>query len=190
MKKRLLILFFFVVAIVSLLIADAYGLLERNAEAELAPEIGKWNITLNGVNVSETKEITVSDLIYEDNPNVEDGYLAPGTMASYKIVIDPNDTDVAIRYDISIDQSSIEEHSNIVFEVTDENGVKLQSDGQVFTGVMSLADITANKTKELNLSLVWEHDEDLNEVDSKLIGELNLDMIITINFSQYTGESF
>ena len=168
--------------------ANTYGLLESDATANVKPAIGKWNITLNEINITVEKSLTIDDFIYADNENVEEGYFAPGSEASYEIIIDPKDTDVSIRYDISMDLLDLTIHPNINFELYADN-VKVDNIGGTYSGVILLEDIKNKETVTLTISLVWENDDDYNEFDSFLIGDdISFDIPITIKFSQYLGE--
>jgi len=185
MKKKLWILFFCLLLFTVYQLVDIYALLESRGSATASPIIGKWEITVNGLDVALNKEITINDLIYKKNENVEPGYFAPGVEANYDIVINPNDTDVAIRYDITVDLGAIINHPNITFDMS-VDGI-LKKDEYTYSGIIPLSSINAGETTTIKTSLIWEHIEKYNNEDSSLInGEIPIKL--TIYFSQYTGE--
>ena len=186
--KKILWVFFFVAGYITLhLIVDTYGLLETKSNAGLTPEIGKWKIKINELDVTETNEIIFSDLDYDANDNVETGYFAPGTTGYYEIEIDASGSEVAIRYDISFDTSAIEDYPNILFSVT-ESSITPSDDGSLtYSGFLALDDVQSDEVITIKLKLEWEHDEAYNTSDSSLIGK-SLSVPITIKFSQYLGE--
>jgi len=189
MKKNLWIFFFFLVLVATYLIIDTYALLESNAGGTLEVPVGKWEITLNGIDILETKEISFSDLSYVENPYVEDGYFAPGVSATYEIVVDPHETDVAIRYDIAVDVSAVESHPNILF-VASSDTITPNEDGLSYSGIISLDDIKSGNLIKINIIFNWSNIESYNELDSTLMVDgAELSIPLTIKFSQYTGEA-
>ena len=189
MKKVLWILFFIMFIFSAYVLVDTFGLLESGANADVKPVIGKWNITLNEIDITVEKSITIDDFTYSDNENVEDGYFAPGREANYEIVIDPKDTDVSVRYDLTMDLLDLATHPNINFELYVDN-VKVNNINGTYSGVIPLVDIKNKETVTLTISLEWEQDDDYNEFDSSLIGDdISFDIPITIKFTQYLGEA-
>ena len=189
MKKFSLIIFSFLLIFLIFQFVNNYGLLESNAEAEVNPEIGKWNITLNGVDVTVTNEINASNLIYTGG-NVENGYFAPGVTGTYDIVIDPKNTDVSIRYDISADLSSLSSHPNISFSISGASVTNTENGVTTYSGAIPLSSIKQGNKTTLQAKLVWTNDEQYNDLDSMLNGsEAWLNIVITAKFTQYTGEN-
>ena len=190
MNKWLWLLFGLVALFLVYQVVDTYGLLESDAAGRTELNIGRWEIAINNLDVSEVTTLSFTDLVYEANANVEDGYFAPGSKGSYEIVIDPKDTDVAIRYDISINLDVLEGHTNIKFEVTNSNLALVSSnDGLTYSGVITLAEIQNGDKKNLTISLMWENDENYNEFDSELAKiDATLSFPLEIKFTQYNGE--
>ena len=189
MKKFLYVAFLFLVILTGYEIMDTYGLFESKNTKNIIPEIGKWYITLNNIDITQERVINASDLLYESNINIEEGYFAPGSTASYEIIIDPKNTDVAIRYDITVDMSEIINHPNIVFDASSDVVNDTVEDGSVFSGVIPLASILAEEKTTILTSLIWNNDENLNQYDNMLgDGSRTLSIKIKIKFSQYLGE--
>ena len=189
MKKILWVLFFVAFYATIHLIVVTYGLFETKGGAQINPDVGNWQIKINGLDVTETKTMVFSDLTYDANANVETGYFAPGTTGYYEIAIDASGSDVAIRYDISFDTSQIKNYPNITFSV-EESSIQPSEDENSLTyaGYLSLAEISNNDVIIIKIKLEWEHDEAYNESDSNLIPG-DLEVPIAIKFSQYLGES-
>ena len=171
------------------LFVETFALFESSGEGLASLSIGKWNINLNNLDVTEVNELTLNDLVYEENDNVEGTYFAPGSRASYEIVIDPLDTDVAIRYDISIDLSGLENNPNITFEVTEVSSGTITNNGLTYSGVISLQAIQEEEVVSMKMSIVWIDDENYDEADTLLMERLSaLKIPISIKFTQYLGE--
>lgn len=189
MKKILWFVFLFLFCVSVLLVYRSYSLLETKGNGEKTLAIGKWNIYINDINVVQNQEITFSDLNYEENEHIEDNYFAPGRRATYDIIIDPKDTDVSTGYTISIDSSALQGHDNIIFQVEDVDQQQvLNLDEMSYQGIISLADIQNQKKVHLKIILWWKQDDNYNEKDNELLGNLsNLKIPISIHFEQNQG---
>ena len=189
MKKYLYVTFLFLALICAYEIIETYALLEGKGNAIVTPRIGKWEITINDFDIAVEKEITASDLVYVGNQYTELGYFAPGTSASYDIIIDPNNTDVAIRYDIAIDVEDLEKHPNIVFSIGGDATRVDTDEGISFAGVIPLVDVKSGEKTTITINLIWENDPDYDELDTTLSEkDATLDIKFSAKFSQYTGE--
>lgn len=184
MKKYLWMLSVFFLIISVITISKTYGLFETNAIASPEIKVAKWQINVDNKDITESKEITLSNFIYEDKVGIEDGYFAPGSKAVYPIEIDASNSDVAISYSITINTDSVKDHPNIIFSVT-ENGVDISHSGNVYSGVITLEEL--NSPKLLNISIEWINNEEYNESDTKVIGT-ELPIKLEAKFSQYIGE--
>ena len=57
-----------------------------------------------------------------------------------------------------------------------------------YQGIISLADIQNQKKVHLKIILWWKQDDNYNEKDNELLGNLsNLKIPISIHFEQYQG---
>ena len=180
----------FLIAVLSLyFLVDTFGLLESSGEATVEKSIGKWEITLNGLDITVNDTLTFDDFVYEENENVQPGYFAPGSKASYEIEVNPGDTDVSIRYDINVNFTNLENHPNIYASVKAGSTELTGMDG-VYSGVLQLSDIKNGEKLTLDIIIIWEENEDYNEADNEF-GEENSSFIIpiTMKFSQYLGEA-
>ena len=189
MKKVLWLIFFIFFCISAFYIYQSYSLLETNSQGEKEISIGKWNIYMNDINVVQNHEISFTDLDYGENERIEDHYFAPGSRASYDVVIDPKDTDVSIEYTISIDKSPLQGHDNIIFQIenVDQNQI-LDFNNNEYKDLITLSEIQQGKKLHLKIILWWKQDDNYNEQDNQLLEQLpRLKIPISINFSQYQG---
>jgi hypothetical protein len=85
---------------------------------------------------------------------------------------------------LDIDDSSLQEHPNITFSVTNMNTNQVISTNPV-NGVIALTD--NNRILTLRLVLTWADNVLYDEADTSLIGE-ELDFLINASFKQYLGE--
>lgn len=191
MKSRIffclnaLLAIFLIVFIVN----ETYGLFETNNVMIVNPQIGKWNIFINDTSaVEETFE--VNSITVADNTKVKDGKIAPGTSGYFDILIDPTDTDVSIRYDISFDFSQILD-SFAIESIEEIGGLDLIQTGEfTYSNIITLEDILDDVTNTIRVYIEWINDETNNEDDS-IIGmdkESYISIPISITVSQYLGE--
>ena len=80
----------------------SYGLFESNNNMIVNTEIGKWNIYVAGTDLT-AGNFVVDSINIVDSQNVKSGKLAPSTMGYFDILIDPRNTSVSVRYDITFD---------------------------------------------------------------------------------------
>lgn len=172
------------------MLLDTYGLLESRGNGETEFEVGKWNITINDLDIIESRTITADDLVYFGNNSVEPGYFAPGTSTGYEIVIDAHNTDVSVRYDVTIDADQLDQHENIELMVAGDVIRRVTPEGIVYSGIIPLNEIRQGKKTTIHTGLTWIDNDQYDEFDSKLITEeLGLQIKIVIKFTQYLGEN-
>lgn len=186
--KKLLILTFF--AILSFILLSTYGIFESDTNKEVDMKLAAWEITVNDSIVSsENKTFNIENIVWNKKETVKEGKIAPGMDGYFDIVINPKNTDVSIRYDITLD---IEYLNNInkAFKVTkieELNGNKLTlTNKNTYTGIINIDNSIKNT---IRIYMKWEDLEDNNEIDYN-IGTTNeeIEFPININITQYLNE--
>lgn len=193
MKKRLWIIVTVSFLITIFLITSTFALFESNSDGESELDIAKWNIDVNSHTITDgvTESFIIDNFIYSANANVADNYIAPGRNGYFEITINPNDTEVAIRYDITFDVDTSYQ-DNIGYTVTALGGFSaVRTAEQTYTGIITLAQIQAHNTVTLRINIDWLDLEAFNESDTELgIEEDNQILFpITIHLEQYLGET-
>lgn len=183
-KYKIWILIVGLLLLTGLTILNTYALFETNATSTDSLEIGKWKIYINGNDLDLSQTITLNDFEYVNGTHTEDGYFAPGSSATFDVVIDTSESDVSVEYQLDIDDSQIEEYPNINFEIKNMNTNEVITSNTI-NGVIGLND--TNREITLRISIDWENDSQYDESDSTLIGE-ELQFLIAAHFTQYTGE--
>ncbi|MBQ9853986.1 MAG: hypothetical protein IJO57_03015 [Bacilli bacterium] len=177
------------VLLVMFIITETFGLFETNNVMIVNSEIGKWNIYINETSVTE-ETFVVDSITVMNNEKVKDGKIAPGTSGYFDIVIDPTDTDVSIRYDISFDFSLIL-NSFSIKKIEEAGGVNLiQTDEFTYTNIIDLKSIKEGTTNTIRVYVDWINNEENNEQDSE-VGQTKdnyINIPINISVSQYLGE--
>ena len=196
-KNLVKILFLLIMCIVILLIykfIDIYALFHSEMEGNVQFENGTWNITINGEDITTgtEAEFVINLIDTTQNDYVKPGKLAPGLSGSFEIVINPQDTNVSVRYDITLNQEELGESSLEIKSIEEvEKGYQLIKTAEnTYTGVIPLADIINGVNHKIKLEIEWQDDGLSNESDTQ-IGKNEthkLKIPITVHAIQYLGE--
>jgi len=176
-------------------IVKTYSLFESNISSTNNITVGNWNITVNNQDVVSGSThnflITSDNIFIPRNVNVLTGKIAPGSRGAFTITIEPEDTQVSIRYDIEIDESLIQ-NSAIKLTGISSRDVNIVRTGEyTYTGIILLSDIAQNYSHEIDISFIWENDEQNNENDTAIgiVYNNSINIPVSIRFTQYLGET-
>lgn len=194
-KKILIILTLFMLGVTVYKIIDTYALFQSEMAGTLTPGIGRWTIYLNENDVTNgtTKEFTMDTFNIVQSEYTAEGKIAPGMSGTFEISICPKDTDVSIRYDISIDDSKLngQQIKLVSVEETNNNKTVVKTAPNTYTAVILLNDINEDYNDIIKISFVWENNEDYNENDTAIgtAYDSKLEIPVTVHASQYLGET-
>ena len=151
--------------------------------------------------VGASTTFNIDGLTFPDNEYVVDDKLAPSSTGFFDIVIDPTGTSVAVRFDVTLDEDSL----NIIDAIHFSNAYKIVNDEEVstgivqtgedtFSGVISLSDVTNGIPTTLRFYIEWEEEETTegNIIDSQLgsYKDLSTTLPITVVVTQYSRRNF
>ena len=188
MNRKILYILFISFALISTYeILDAYGLFESKNKLLVEQNVARWVILVNGNNISE--DFVINSIKIENNENVLNGKLAPGTIGYFDIEIEPQ-TDTSIVYSVSFDFSQIT--NNIMVESIEEttSGNLIQTDVSTYSKVITLDEIRESKKNNIRVYLKWENTEENNETDSEIGLTKNnyINIPVSVSAMQYLGE--
>lgn len=204
MKKVLKILTLIMLIITILKIGDTYSKYYTSAHTNLLEkEIGEWVIKVNETDIysqeGQVVNINIDKFNNFINSNTDPTKISPGNKGYTDIVIDPSGTDVAVRYDIEINDTIVLQELNmlkmkVTFEIQTptENMQFVQIDENKYSGIISLADVQANEKATIRGYIEWENNETLNELVSEIGLDKNrqeVEIPIKITCTQYLGEA-
>lgn len=199
LKKSLVILCIIMTILTTILIVNSYAFYVEEAYANNTLKIARWIIKINNQEVTRGTDtsftLTENDFIVSANSNVKDKRVAPGTNGNFLIVIDPTNTQVSVRFDISIDSTKIQNTNIKLVSVSkddsDTNSVNIiQTDADIYSGIFSLDDIKQGKLLNLKIKFEWQNIEANNENDTELgmkKGNI-INIPIIVHLIQYKGE--
>ena len=191
MKRWLIILFVISLTITLYEIGDSFALFESEKEIVTNTDIGKWKILVNDESINNTTNFSVSNVHVSGDANVRANYFAPGTSGYFDIVIDPDDTDVSIYYEIVCRTDRITNPQISLTRIENVGKSDLTDlDNYTHAGVIPLADIENGDITTIRFHVTWNNNDNNNEVDS-LYGSSSatFDIPMEITFRQYTGET-
>lgn len=190
--KKYLILILILTLLFTFQIVYTYALFESNNTQELNSSLAKWNIKINdNIVTSDTTSFVINDVyVNSGSDNIATNKFAPGSKAYFDIIIDSMDSEVAIRYDISLNLEQLVNSEIKLESVSLNNQDLIMSDENVYTGIITLEDIENNDVKNIRVNLIWNNNEENNNIDYDTVSEGSgqLEIPVTINLSQYLGE--
>ena len=193
LQKVLFLLMMCVLALLIYKIIDIYAVFHSEVGANVKLENGIWNITVNGTQITTGVEtqFVVDQIATTENNHVKPGTLAPGLSGSFKMAISPEDTNVSVRYDITLNQEELG-NSNLKIKSIEEvkNNYQLIKTGEnMYTGILPLEEIQKGIIHEIQMEVEWLDDGLNNENDTDLgTNSEQLQIPITVHVIQYLGE--
>jgi len=174
-------------------IMHIYALFHSEVSGNLQFRNGKWNIIINGTEISKGIETSfvIDSIETENNEHVKENKLAPGLSGSFEISIVPQDTDVSIKYDVTLNQEQLGNNINIKsIQETDEGNTLVKTGENTYTGVIPLQKVKQGTTNNLKMEVEWQNIEEYDANDSTLGSQYNskLQIPITVKVVQYLGE--
>ena len=171
---------------------STYAVFETEANGEADFQVGSWIIKLNEIDISsgQTVNFTINSFVYTENSHVKNGCIAPGRSGYFDVILDPSGTDVAVRYDITLDIDG-EYEDNILYYITTEDGSMIRSNVNTYSGVIDLDSIDNGDVATLRVNLEWNNNSSYNESDTELgiVRNNSISIPAQINVVQYLGET-
>ena len=173
-------------------IAYTRSRLVANIDTEQQAILAKWNITLNNTLITQTMSDTIAlGNITWTNSHANPQKVAPGSTGIVDLVINPQDTQVSFRYDITFTDHNVDPDVLLTITNMSANGNNLiHTAANTYTGVFPLSEIEQHQTKVITIYISWIDDANNDESDTAVgIGEETGDLIgITFVAKQYRGE--
>ena len=188
MRKILLLVVLLFLSLTIMEISSTFGLFETNNVITVDNNIAKWQIKVNNSLAKDSVHFTVNNYNIDSDSNVKEGLIAPGVGAYFDIDIDPNNTSVSIRYDITFDLTGLENDKIKIVNIEELGGNTLVNNNDTYAGIIP---INNSSIHHIRVYIEWENDEENNEIDSKfgVTGEKEINIATNIKFSQYLGET-
>ena len=190
MKRVLLLISLLMLFFTIYLTMDTYALFESNKNYDVSSDIAKFVIKVNG-SEAKTEEFVVDSIAYYENEYVIDNKIAPLVDGYFDIVVDAENVEVSLRYDIEFDFSSLSIPGLVISSITELGGNTLVlTDKDTYSGVITLADMDSSTVNTVRVSISWQNDEANNEVDSSwgMVADKVISIPVNVKLTQYLGE--
>lgn len=173
-------------------IAITYAKYQSSTNVSIKENIARWNIKLNDYDIKSgfSDEISIENFTLEENDNVKSGRIAPGVVGNFELILDPEGTDVPVRYDISFNEVNLEQIKVISIKQKETGSELIRTSNDTYTGVIPLSEIKNGQTATISIKLEWANNDENNETDTEigLIQGYYLDFPIKLHVEQYLGE--
>lgn len=184
MKRYLIIIVAFIFC-ACFFAVGTLGLFESSRGLEVHANLAKWTIKVNDQLISGLDtSFNVTNFTLTSASNVADNTFAPGTSAYFDLTFDPSGTQVALKYDIEFDFSTIINDHIVISSIEEtSNGNVYQTGAYKYSGLMSLEEVLDNEIRNFRITLTWIEDgTGLNdEIDYQTIANNNRSLIIPVH---------
>ncbi|MCL2859302.1 MAG: hypothetical protein FWF46_01760 [Oscillospiraceae bacterium] len=186
--KKYLVLVTFILTLVAIYeITSVYALFHSQATANVSESLARWKILVNNQDiVSGTEQsFDMGDFVVP-NASVMGGKFAPGLEGYFELTIEPQDTQVSVRYDITIDQSSaiLQNIHLISVEEIMANNTLIQTAEDTYTGIIPVSDIKDDYVNTIKITFKWDDTGDKDAVNTPIV-----EIPIKVKVTQYLGEA-
>lgn len=195
MKKTILIILVIITLIIAILtIVFTYAVFESEISGDVMVDKATWRILINNTDISNgtNKEFVIDKINVVGSNHTQAGKIAPGDSGNFNILIDPENTDVSIRYDVSLDFSNLENTKLKVesIEETEAGKTLIKTGENTYTGTILLSEIKQGIKNNITVTLKWEQDETTDEEDTQIgsIENNKIQIPVNVKVTQYLGE--
>lgn len=191
-NKKLFFLFIFCILLFILIfqLVKIYAVFHTETIGNVRMQNGAWNIIVNGTDITSGTDVkfVIDTIKTSENLHVKPGNLAPGLSSNFEIVINPENTDVSVKYDVILSQENFD-NSNIKIKSIEQVGAGdplIQTGENQYTGIIPLEDIKNGMFHKIKVEIEWIEDEENNTEDINM--NTNLKIPIVVHAIQYLGE--
>ena len=192
-KQDKIIIVLIAVLILIFIVSKTLSLLQTNITGAAEMPLAKWNILINGTELTSTStaDIRVNNIEWDENSHTSSGVVAPGSTGKVYLEINPTNTGVAFTYSITyIDKIINDEYVLTITDIKDGDGSLIKTAPQSYTGLFTLEEIRSRENKTVEIDVEWINNESNNQSDT-LIGtqSSNPNFIhLEMEAVQYNGE--
>ena len=176
MNKRLkiAIVLIAIVLIAALAISIAYSKYFTEVSGTGTTTVAYWNFTVNGA--SDTIATITLGNTTDDNDKVAEDVIAPGTSGSFAIEIDATGTQVALDYEISLENFDGDLPDNLKFYIDDTYTTELAYDSTNLNySIDGSFDVDDEKTATETIYWVWEYETGTDDTTISANDEVDTD---------------
>lgn len=182
-----MVLILVLIAGITAMITYTFSRYTSTATGTDTAQVAPWVVKVNGDDITTSNTFTAEDISWYNNESyITSGYAAPGRLGQFTIEIDPSGSQVAMQYEINLADEVFEQYPQLVLQrvMNQSTGQMLtQNTDGAYTGIISLADVQANKATTIVINFQWNSATD-NTLDTEIgttIEELEFPITITVS---------
>ena len=166
-----------------------YTYYETLTNGKITPKIAKWNIKVDGIEVTTSDVVTIglSNINWVSN-NAVAAKAVPGSHGFATVKIDPMDTDVSIKYTLEIIDKNVDNNKFLeISNINNSTNSLIQTGENTYVGVITLDELKNKTITTLTFDVLWPLGDDVDPYSDEVNSSSNF---LEINFSveQYKGE--
>lgn len=167
-----------------------YTSYETLTNGKITPKIAKWNIKVDGIEVTTSDVVTIglSNINWVSN-NAVAAKAVPGSHGIATVKIDPMDTDVSIKYTLEIIDKNVDNNKFLeISNINNSTNSLIQTGENTYVGVITLDELKNKIITTLTFDVLWPLGDDIDPYSDEVNSSSNF---LEINFSveQYKGEA-
>lgn len=164
---------------------------ETEGEGEVDLPVAVWSFKIDDQNIATAASDIVIKNISWENEHASANTVAPGSKGIVTIKIDPTDTQVAVGYEITYYDHTMDPDCLLtVTSIELENEELTHLSGNRFQGFIPLDKVLNGEEKTLIINVEWLNNENENETDSN-VGKGDVEgtyLKLGLRAYQYIGE--
>ena len=166
-----------------------YTSYETLTNGKITPKIAKWNIKVDGIEVTTSDVVTIglSNINWVSN-NAVAAKAVPCSHVFATVKIDPMDTDVSIKYTLEIIDKNVDNNKFLeISNINNSTNSLIQTGENTYVGVITLDELKNKTITTLTFDVLWPLGDDVDPYSDEVNSSSNF---LEINFSveQYKGE--
>ena len=166
-----------------------YTSYETLTNGKITPKIAKWNIKVDGIEVTTSDVVTIglSNINWVSN-NAVAAKAVPGSHGFATVKIDPMDTDVSIKYTLEILDKNVDNNKFLeISNINNSTNSLIQTGENTYVGGTTLDELKNKTVTTLRFDVWWPLGDDVDPYSDEVNSSSNF---LEINFSveQYKGE--
>lgn len=167
-----------------------YTSYETLTNGKITPKIAKWNIKVDGIEVTTSDVVTIglSNINWVSN-NAVAAKAVPGSHGFATVKIDPMNTDVSIKYTLEIIDKNVDNNKFLeISNINNSTNSLIQTGENTYVGVITLDELKNKTITTLTFDVLWPLGDDVDPYSDEVNSSSNF---LEINFSveQYKGEA-
>ena len=154
-----------VIAVLLLVVSislSTFAVYKSSVTGTASADVASWIVKVNGNDMvtNETFTFDSNDIVWENNDNVKEGKIVPGSKGKIEFEIDASESEVTVDYVVELDTNSI-------------NNDNITVSTEYKEGTIEYSKTASDMTKTITIDVVWDavDNDGANENDVALAGK-------------------